>query len=98
MNHHYLHFLITYTLLLTECANKPADMYFLLDSSTSIGKINFNITKDFMKHTISRFDIGPDKTRVGVVTFSSDYDVDIPLGSANDILSVYAAIDNIPYR
>jgi len=51
-----------------------------------------------MKHTISRFDIGPDKTRVGVVTFSSDYDVDIPLGSANDILSVYAAIDNIPYR
>ncbi|OWF48418.1 collagen alpha-1(XII) chain-like [Mizuhopecten yessoensis] len=79
------------------CTGKPADIYILMDSSTSIGRFNFQRQKTFVKNMVSRFDISQDKTRVGVVTFSNEYNLDVPLGSANDANSLSEAIQRIPY-
>lgn len=68
-----------------------------MDSSASIGEMNYVTQKDFIKNIVSRFDISQDSTRVGVVTFSNTYNVNIPLGSANSEKSLHDAIDAIPY-
>lgn len=68
-----------------------------MDSSTSIGQYNFERQKAFVKNMVSRFDISQDKTRVGVVTFSNSYNLEVPLGSANSIGSLSDAIQRIPY-
>lgn len=68
-----------------------------MDSSTSIGRYNFERQKSFVKNLVGRFDISQDETRVGVVTFSNSYNLDIPLGSANTIASLSRSIREIPY-
>lgn len=53
----------------------PADIVFLVDSSTSIEKEDFNgPMKTFLKDVISTFDVGqgPEQTRIGMVLFSTD--------------------------
>ncbi|XP_046581490.1 collagen alpha-5(VI) chain-like [Haliotis rubra] len=54
------------------CGGKPADVYFLLDVSSSVWIKNFE-TKvlPFVKDMVSIFDIGSTKTRIGLVTFSN---------------------------
>ena len=81
----------------TGCNNKPADIYFVMDASSSIGRQNYKKQKRFLVNLARQFDIGKDKTRVGVISFSNSYKVSIPLGSANDINSLSRAIHNIPY-
>ncbi|XP_060073208.1 collagen alpha-1(XII) chain-like [Ylistrum balloti] len=85
------------SLFIKACTGKPADIYILMDSSTSIGKYNFERQKTFVRNMVSRFDISQDKTRVGVVTFSNFYNLEVPLGSANNVQSLSAAIQRIPY-
>lgn len=81
----------------TGCNNKPADIYFVMDASSSIGRQNYKKQKRFLVNLARQFDIGKDKTRIGVLPFSNSYKVAIPLGSANDINSLSRAIHNIPY-
>ncbi|XP_041375252.1 cartilage matrix protein-like [Gigantopelta aegis] len=58
---------------LKYCGGKPADIYFLLDSSNSIWIHDFNLRMvKFVRDMVNIFDIGTNKTRVGVITFSSD--------------------------
>ena len=58
---------------ISDCGGKPADIYFILDSSNSIWIHDFNLRMvKFVRDMVKIFDIGPDKTRVGVITFSSD--------------------------
>ncbi|XP_067667687.1 collagen alpha-3(VI) chain-like [Haliotis asinina] len=54
------------------CGGKPADVFFLLDVSSSVWIKNFR-TKvlPFVRDMVSIFDIGSTKTRIGLVTFSN---------------------------
>ncbi|OWK06170.1 hypothetical protein Celaphus_00012785, partial [Cervus elaphus hippelaphus] len=52
------------------CENMKADIMFLVDSSGSIGRENFEKMKTFMKNLLDKIQIGGDKSRVGVVQFS----------------------------
>lgn len=52
-----------------ECGGKPADIMFALDSSASIPFKDFQKEINFTQNLIKIFDIGSDKTRVGLVTF-----------------------------
>ncbi|CAC5422003.1 COL22A [Mytilus coruscus] len=54
-----------------ECGGKPADIMFALDSSASIPFKDFQKEINFTQNLIKIFDIGSDKTRVGLVTFST---------------------------
>nr|KAG5708598.1 hypothetical protein BaRGS_033019 [Batillaria attramentaria] len=55
------------------CINRPADVYFVLDSSSSIWSVHFKQdVLGFVRDVVDIFDIGVDKTRVGVITFSDE--------------------------
>ena len=44
--------------------NIKMDLTFVVDSSSSIGKENFETVKNFVTGIVNNFDIGPDLTRV----------------------------------
>ncbi|XP_069462362.1 collagen alpha-1(XII) chain isoform X2 [Ambystoma mexicanum] len=75
-----------------------ADVVFLVDGSWSVGRSNFKYILDFITGLVSAFEIGEDKTRVGVVQYSSDTRAEFHLNQylqRNDLLS---AIKRIPYK
>ena len=73
------------------------DIVFVLDSSGSILENNFVTMKDFVKNIVTNFEIGADKTRVGVIRFSTSASIVIPLGSINNALILNNSITNIVY-
>lgn len=52
------------------CENK-LDLAFLIDSSGSVGRKNWARLKTFVKDIIGQFEIGPDKTHVAAIAYSS---------------------------
>jgi len=85
--------------LYTDCLNAGSDIVFVLDASGSIGADNFLKVKQFVKDVISAFDIGFDKTRVGIVVYSSSNQVTRPFDLANydNKTQMLAAVDRIVY-
>jgi len=51
-------------LLCSGCANKPTDIVFLLDSSASEGRTNFQKQLIFVRDFLYQFQIGPDAVQV----------------------------------
>lgn len=51
--------------------DKKIDLVFLLDSSSSVGKINFKSEIQFVKKVLADLTVAYNHTRVAVVTFSS---------------------------
>lgn len=58
--------------ILLDCGGKTADIMFLLDSSSSILYKDFIKELNFTKNVVKLFDIGEDKTRVGLISFRFD--------------------------
>lgn len=81
----------------TACLAKVADVVFVIDSSGSVGEVNFLKIKEFMKQTVSVFDIGDDFTRVGVITFSTTARLEFLLNTYNTTKDLINAIDRIGY-
>lgn len=81
----------------TACFAKVADIYFLVDSSGSIGQSKFDEMKSFIKQTVDIFDIGPTFTRIGVITFSEGAVMQFNLTTYTSKAEINTAIDNIPY-
>lgn len=52
-------------------AHKKIDLVFLIDSSSSVGKSNFQSEIKFVKKVLADFTVSYNNTRVGIVTFSS---------------------------
>ena len=69
----------------------------MLDASGSIGRRSFVTMKDFVKSIVTNFEIGADKTRVGIIRFASSASIVIPLGSINNALILNTSITNIAY-
>lgn len=65
------------------CGGKPADIVFVLDSSSSIPFKDFLKELNFTKNVVDLFDIGEDKTRVGLISFSTSVKPEIGLGQYN---------------
>ncbi|CAI9576372.1 unnamed protein product, partial [Staurois parvus] len=75
-----------------------ADVVFLVDGSWSVGRTNFKYILDFMSSLSSAFDIGEDKTRVGVVQYSSDTRTEFNMNRYFKQTELLAAIKRIPYK
>ncbi|GAB1606676.1 uncharacterized protein LOC115210527 [Argonauta hians] len=75
-----------------------ADIIFILDSSASIGKNNFQKILSFVTAVCSRLTIGPDQVKIGVDSFDSHSRTEFGLNSYNDTLSVLVAVNRIRYR
>ena len=63
--------------MVTECFSKVADVYFILDSSSSIYVEDYKEELQFVSQVITRFDVSREDTRIGALTFSDDYQVRI---------------------
>ena len=48
-----------------------ADVAFLVDSSGSIGRRNWDKMKQFLKDMVKAFNVGPDKTHIAIVAYST---------------------------
>ena len=80
-----------------KCGSK-ADMVFMIDSSGSVGRANFQKLLDFMNELTKDLEIGQDKIRVGVEKFSSRPYNEFNLNSQNSKASLQAAINNIKFQ
>uniref|UniRef100_H2Y970 VWFA domain-containing protein n=1 Tax=Ciona savignyi TaxID=51511 RepID=H2Y970_CIOSA len=52
------------------CADQLLDLFFILDSSSSVRAANFEKMKDFVGRLVAPLNIGQDKVRVGLMTYN----------------------------
>ena len=74
------------------------DVIFVVDSSGSIDKADFELAKDFVKDVVSLLDISPSTIRVGYVNFASSTVVEFDLttyNNKNDVLNAISAVVQI---
>lgn len=77
------------------CGNVPADVVFLLDSSSSIWGPDFRRMIKFVEDVVSMFQIGPNATRVGLVTYNDNIDLQFNLKRYLNRDSLMRAIRNV---
>ncbi len=99
---HYASTSFVYVSVIPDPCQKPLDVVFLLDSSGSIEMPSFggapgffrNFTVGFVREVVSRFDIGFNQTRVGIVQFSDIVRVETRLDSFYDKTALLDFINN----
>ncbi|XP_065112633.1 collagen alpha-1(XII) chain isoform X1 [Paramisgurnus dabryanus] len=79
-------------------ASAIADLVFLVDGSWSVGRDNFKFIRSFMAAMAGAFDLGEDKTRVGVVQYSTDTRTEFNLNQHFRRGELLRAINNLPYK
>ena len=72
-------------------------MILVLDSSGSIERDNFERLKSFTIQMLFSFTIGSDATRVGVIRYSTEASIIIPLGSSGSFSELSSRINSIAY-
>ncbi|XP_074540734.1 collagen alpha-1(XII) chain isoform X2 [Halichoeres trimaculatus] len=75
-----------------------ADLVFLVDGSWSVGRPNFKYIRSFISATAGAFQIGEDKTRVGVVQYSDDPRTEFNLNTHMTRPALLRAIGSMPYK
>uniref|UniRef100_A0A4W6EWK5 Collagen alpha-1(XII) chain n=1 Tax=Lates calcarifer TaxID=8187 RepID=A0A4W6EWK5_LATCA len=82
-----------------ECSSSAiADVVFLVDGSWSVGRPNFKFIRNFISAAAGAFQIGEDKTRVGVVQYSSDTRTEFNLRDHTTRPALLRAIGSLPYK
>uniref|UniRef100_A0A8C6SQ06 Collagen alpha-1(XXI) chain n=1 Tax=Neogobius melanostomus TaxID=47308 RepID=A0A8C6SQ06_9GOBI len=80
-----------------SCRTAPCDLVFILDGSWSVEDLNFEIVKKWLVNITSTFHIGQRFTQVGVVQYSDDPVLEIPLGKYSSNKEVLKAMEDIEY-
>ncbi|XP_062980913.1 collagen alpha-6(VI) chain-like [Elgaria multicarinata webbii] len=76
-------------------STEKADIYFLIDGSTSIDWNDFDEMKTFLKEVVKLFTVGPDHVRFGVVQYSNHYRTEFELDENTKSSNLEKAINNI---
>ncbi|NWI26211.1 MATN3 protein, partial [Sula dactylatra] len=79
----------------TACKNRPLDLVFIIDSSRSVRREEFEKVKIFLSKMIDTLDIGERTTRVAVMNYASTVKVEFPLRTYFDKASMKEAISHI---
>lgn len=82
--------------ILVVCTSR-GDVIFVMDSSGSVGKTNFETMKSFVVEICKRLDIDSGNVQVGVATFSSDVTLQFHLNAKNSLSGVTSAVQAINY-
>ena len=69
----------------------------MLDESGSVGYSNYEQMKHFVHNTVNEFDIGPDDTQVGLISYSSSVRLQFYLNTYHNKTNLIAAIDNLTF-
>lgn len=83
--------------IIKGCENNPADIYFLLDCSSSVWIVDFDKQLEFVASLVKRLDIRPNTTRVGLGVFSNDFYHMLDIGGYPDKNTLIRAIRATPY-
>ncbi|KPP76107.1 hypothetical protein Z043_104573, partial [Scleropages formosus] len=78
-----------------ECKTQVADVIFLVDCSTSISETQFNSMLKFMQSLVNDTEVGTDRVRFGVITFSNITTMNFNLKEYNTKNDVRRAVGNI---
>lgn len=73
-------------------------MAFIMDMSGSVGARNFRAAKTFVADIVRSFSIGANRTRVGLITYSTRPHVQFHLNQYDDSKQTVAAIRRVPYK
>ncbi|XP_050400838.1 collagen alpha-4(VI) chain isoform X2 [Patella vulgata] len=79
------------------CGGKPAEIFFLLDSSSSVWREDYNRQKQFVADVVDKFVISENHTRVGLAVFSNTYRLWFPIDRYLDKESMKRAVMQLPY-
>lgn len=82
---------------ISGCRTAPSDLVFILDGSWSVDDINFEIVKRWLMNITMSFNIGQKFTQVGVVQYSDDPFLHIPLGKHFSSNNLIKAMESIEY-
>ncbi|XP_068425396.1 collagen alpha-1(XIV) chain isoform X1 [Clinocottus analis] len=75
-----------------------ADIVILVDGSWSIGRLNFRLVRMFLENLVDAFDVGIDKTRIGLAQYSGDPRIEWHLNAFSTKDAVIDAVKNLPYK
>ncbi|XP_034031083.1 collagen alpha-1(XIV) chain-like [Thalassophryne amazonica] len=75
-----------------------ADIVILVDGSWSIGRLNFRLVRIFLENLVNAFDVGIDKTRIGLAQYSGDPRIEWHLNAFTTKDAVIDAVKNLPYK
>ncbi|XP_076592747.1 collagen alpha-1(XIV) chain isoform X1 [Chaetodon auriga] len=75
-----------------------ADIVILVDGSWSIGRLNFRLVRMFLENLVNAFDVGIDKTRIGLAQYSGDPRIEWHLNTFSTKDAVIDAVKNLPYK
>ena len=73
------------------------DMFILMDSSTSVDVPNYQKEKDFIKAFSHKFDMVSKRTRLGVISFSDNAEINIHLDDFNNVTRFVEKVNKIPW-
>lgn len=82
---------------LSGCRTAPCDLVFILDGSWSVEDVNFELVKRWLVNITTSFNIGQKFTQVGVVQYSDDPILEIPLGKHYTNKDLIKAMESIEY-
>lgn len=91
------HTAVEYFLSFSGCRTAPCDLVFILDGSWSVEDINFEIVKRWLVNITTNFNIGQKFTQVGVVQYSDNPVLEIPLGKHSSNKGLIKAMESIEY-
>lgn len=86
-----------YSATFAGCKNVHYDLVFILDASSSVGKEDFEKVRQWVSNLVETFEIGPDKTRVGVVRYSDWPTTEFDLGKYKTCEEIKEAARKIRY-
>nr|XP_020464152.1 collagen alpha-1(XIV) chain isoform X3 [Monopterus albus] len=75
-----------------------ADIVILVDGSWSIGRVNFRLVRMFLENLVNAFDVGINKTRIGLAQYSGDPRIEWHLNAFSTKDAVIDAVKNLPYK
>nr|XP_046274514.1 collagen alpha-1(XIV) chain isoform X1 [Scatophagus argus] len=75
-----------------------SDIVILVDGSWSIGRINFRLVRTFLENLVRAFNVGFDKTRIGLAQYSGDPRIEWHLNTHTTKEAVIDAVKNLPYK
>ncbi|XP_076807221.1 collagen alpha-6(VI) chain-like isoform X3 [Clavelina lepadiformis] len=80
-----------------ECPNTEMDLIFLVDGSNSVGRSNFETTKEWIVSFVREFEIGEYNSKIGVVQYSSGVRPEIEVGAYENKEELIRAITRIEF-
>ncbi|XP_067940078.1 collagen alpha-6(VI) chain-like [Watersipora subatra] len=77
------------------CSTNSADMVFVVDTSSSVGDANFNLTKSFLRSMMAKLDFS--KNRVAIIQFNDKVKTVFELNQHNNKGTAQSEVDKMQY-